>query len=80
MIDDPIGKLFVHKRYFYVIRVEAWLPGPPEEWMSGQDPYGDRHTVKSSELLPLSEEQQRRFAPMFERGRVIVGPWRQHAR
>ena len=35
---------------------------------------------RDREFSPLSEEHARRFAPLFQTGKVIQGPWGQKVR
>ena len=74
MSENPTGKLYFHKELFYVIRVEAWFPG----WLSGRDADGQKWAGRDREFSPLSEEHARRFAPLFQTGKVIQGPWGQN--
>jgi hypothetical protein len=76
MNNDPrIGGLYRHKKHFRVIRIEGALPGPQEQWFGGRYADGERCAVRASDLVPLSEQEALRFAPSFERGKLIKGPW-----
>ena len=68
------GGLYRHKAHFRVIRVEGFLD--PNGWLTCLDADGRKSVVRASELVPLSADEVRRFAPLFERGKVIKGPWR----
>jgi hypothetical protein len=63
--DLRIDELYRHEGHFRVIRVEGYLDR--NGWLICRDAGGKRCVVWASELVPLSEDEVRRFTPFFHR-------------